>query len=714
MRLTLRTLLAYLDDRLEPADAKAIGAKIAESPVAPAMIDRIREVLRRRRVAAPQISGPGSGPDPNLVAEYLDLTLPPEHVAEIERICLESDIHLAEVAATHQVLTLVLGEAVDIPPTMRERMYALGVEAAAPAEGNGHGRERLQTTAASERAAVVASLPVSVQGAGPFEGRLPAELRRRPLWQRLLPIAVPLVLIGWLYLVLPDFFGGITTPDRDAPAVAQAEGPQNNASAAPEVPSAVQQDAAVGDGAAADTPVANSNAVDGQPVESGGPTSDTMPEGAPVAEGLAGAATLPPAEVPTPVPAPVQAPVPEVAVAPATAAPIPEPARKDLPPIMYDSVEGVLLQYEREEDDWTVMPRHALIHPGDRLACPDPFTSQMSVAEGLCELTLNSGTSLEWRVPVGEMLFSLDLVRGRLGLYRPDGDQPVKFGVRVGRQEYGVELLERDTLCGIEVIPRPCQGQPQGPPTPVYDGGIFVASGAVLLTRQDGQQLMLRNDSGWLPWQGSGAPPEPGPLLAVPQWLVPGGPSLAAIYRPYANQYEREFVLDEPVSYSIPAIVKDRRPRMSEFAVQTLALTDNYRQLLRALQADHSEARHAAIIGLRQWLPQSPENGPLLKDEIGRVFRDTDVDTVYGLLWGATEDDARDPEASEKLVLWLGHEDIAIRELACKNLLDVTGRDNDYQPMAPLVQRQAAIGRWIEHLKRYGALLPPSEAAPAP
>jgi hypothetical protein len=713
MRLTLRTLLAYLDDRLEPADAKAIGTKIAESPVAPGMIDRIREVLRRRRVSAPHISGPGSGPDPNLVSEYLDLTLPPEHVAEIERICLESDIHLAEVAATHQILTLVLGEAVDIPPTMRERMYALGVETAAPAEGNGHGRERIQTTAAADRAAVASALPVIAQGAGPFEGGLPAELRQRPLWRRLLPIVVPLVLIGWLYLVLRDFSGSIEAPERGAPAVAQAVGQQPTQSPAPTASPTGPPDAA-SDVAAPDMPVANSSAADTQPVESAAPTTDAVPATTQVAEGLAGAATQPPTTDPTPAPAPEQPLVPEVAVAPAAAAPVPEQAPANLPSIMYGSVEGVLLLYQREDDDWTVMPRHALTHPGNRLASPEPFTARMSVAEGLCELTLNSGTSLELRVPLGDMLFSLVVDRGRLGLYRADDDQPVKFGVRVGQQEYGIELLEPDTLCGIEVIPRPCQGLPQGPPTSVHDGGVFVASGAVLLTRQDGQQVMLRNDSGWLPWLSSGVPAEPGPLLAVPQWLVPGGPALPAVYRTWAHQFEKEFVLDEPVSYSIPAVVKDRRPRMAEFAVQTLALTDNYRQLLRALQADHTEARRAAIIGLRQWLPQASENGPLLKDEIGRVFRDADVDTVYWLLWGLTEDNARDPAASEKLVSWLGHEDIAIRELACKNLLDLTGRDNDYQPMAPLIQRQAAIARWIDHLKRYGALLPPAEAAPAP
>ncbi|REJ97090.1 MAG: hypothetical protein DWQ29_00255, partial [Planctomycetota bacterium] len=99
MRLTLRTLLAYLDDILEPSDAREIGEKIAESPVATEMVEKVREVMRRRRVTAPELSGAGSGPDPNIVAEYLDNTLSPEEVANVERICLESDIHLSEVAA---------------------------------------------------------------------------------------------------------------------------------------------------------------------------------------------------------------------------------------------------------------------------------------------------------------------------------------------------------------------------------------------------------------------------------------------------------------------------------------------------------------------------------------------------------------------------------------------------------------------------------------
>ena len=124
MRLTLRTLLAYLDDILEPAQTKEIGAKISKSAFAMSLATRIREVMRQRRLTAPELVDE-NGLDPNVTAEYLDNTLPPDDVAEVEKKCLESDVHLAEVSASHQILTLVLGEPVEIAPESRERMYAL-------------------------------------------------------------------------------------------------------------------------------------------------------------------------------------------------------------------------------------------------------------------------------------------------------------------------------------------------------------------------------------------------------------------------------------------------------------------------------------------------------------------------------------------------------------------------------------------------------------
>jgi len=125
MRLTLRTLLAYLDDTLDPSQTKVIGEKVAESEAAKELVARIKQVARRRRLTTPSDSGPSGKLDENAIAEYLDNVLPADQVNTLEETCLASDVHLAEVAACHQILALVLGEPILVPPTAFQRMYKL-------------------------------------------------------------------------------------------------------------------------------------------------------------------------------------------------------------------------------------------------------------------------------------------------------------------------------------------------------------------------------------------------------------------------------------------------------------------------------------------------------------------------------------------------------------------------------------------------------------
>ncbi|MEZ6045550.1 MAG: hypothetical protein R3C11_08220 [Planctomycetaceae bacterium] len=125
MRLTLRTLLAYLDDVLDATNTREIGKKIQESQYATNLVARIKKVTRQRRLMAPDLDPNESHLDANMVAEYLDNTLTPDEINQVEKVCLDSDVQLAEVAAAHQVLTLILGEPVDIPSDTRNRMYKI-------------------------------------------------------------------------------------------------------------------------------------------------------------------------------------------------------------------------------------------------------------------------------------------------------------------------------------------------------------------------------------------------------------------------------------------------------------------------------------------------------------------------------------------------------------------------------------------------------------
>ena len=59
MRLTLRTMLAYLDDVLSPQDAAVLGDKIKQSDYATKLSRHIRASVRENSVGAPALSGKG-------------------------------------------------------------------------------------------------------------------------------------------------------------------------------------------------------------------------------------------------------------------------------------------------------------------------------------------------------------------------------------------------------------------------------------------------------------------------------------------------------------------------------------------------------------------------------------------------------------------------------------------------------------------------------
>ena len=86
MNLTLRTLLAWLDDTLPPNQVREIGKQVADSPFAKDLVEKIQRVTRQRRLSVPDRAGPDAV-EANIVASYLDNELDSDHVVEYEKKC---------------------------------------------------------------------------------------------------------------------------------------------------------------------------------------------------------------------------------------------------------------------------------------------------------------------------------------------------------------------------------------------------------------------------------------------------------------------------------------------------------------------------------------------------------------------------------------------------------------------------------------------------
>ena len=180
------------------------------------------------------------GLDPNTVAEYLDNTLPGERVPDFEKVCLESDVYLAEVAACHQILTMVLGQPAQIDSEMKSRMYEV-INQSAPQSPSA---ELTLAPAADRSGAMTEDLWVRPARRKP---EVPDYLRQRvalPKWKSwAAAIVLLLLLAGAITMALGPLdhthpiarFLGIAQPQENQLA-AGAAAPEQPAATAPDQP----------------------------------------------------------------------------------------------------------------------------------------------------------------------------------------------------------------------------------------------------------------------------------------------------------------------------------------------------------------------------------------------------------------------------------------------------------------------------------------------
>jgi hypothetical protein len=271
-----------MDDVLDPADKEELAKKIESSDFAKDLVHQTRDSVRRLRLSAPQVIGSGMGMDPNTVAEYLDNVLPPDQVGDYERICLDSDLHLAETAACHHVLTMVLGEPAEVEPRARQRMYMVPAEA--------REQKRLRTEPAHKRPGNTTTVPIlpplatqtivatpaqpePIAGSNAYE--IPEYLRSRPWWQSRAVLAsiAAVLLVGAAFYFVSDrmgLFGG-------GENVAAVDAVDADAQDTPETVATVETQGETETGDAAVAPAPEASATPGETVAAPAETPSAEP-----------------------------------------------------------------------------------------------------------------------------------------------------------------------------------------------------------------------------------------------------------------------------------------------------------------------------------------------------------------------------------------------------------------------------------------------------
>lgn len=735
MRLTLRTLLAYLDDVLKPTDTKEIGAKIAESNQASVLINRIRDVMRRRRLTAPDVAGPNSGLDPNIVSEYIDNTLPDDNVGQVEQICLDSDIHLAEVAACHQIVVLceslkVNQEGIKVPPKTREHLYALGP-----------GGKKVAVAVAP------AAQPVPVPRSG-FSDEVPDYLKssggKGSAW--LYGLAAVLGLV-WVGIVLSDssLFRSGQEKNGQPVELAQNGEPANPPEVVADNGKQLEQKPAPAQAGPEKKPQPNVP-IDPMPPEDDGqktPMTDTMPPVPitlpmnpvnPNEKPQEPVASIPSTNPPLPNPNNQNPPLPNPSNQnpplpnPNGNPPLPRPGElpvapaRELPPMEYGvENEGILLISEESRPGWFVVSKRTIFRGGEQLAVPEPFEAWLTIGGGRSKVYLGTQTAvtlLKSTATPENCEFGLDLRQGQVVLVgdaSAPADKPiVPVAIRLHGENLRLELLTPDTRCGLEVIPRHPEAVNQVLTDNSYTGTLRVLTGAVKLADSTGKlwQINAREQFPLTPELREklaaldGAVPNE-TLVDIPAWLDPQVSAISSSRRSFGRKYEREFTTNS-VTESIRPLLDDSNPQIVEVATRTLALTEDYDALVKCLlESTYGEARSAAIQGLRDWLPRSAQHGQQLAQSLTQRLNAEDAGEVARLLWGYSDQDAKNQAASEQLVDLLEDPKSYVRQLAILQIFKLTGTDYGFQPDQSEVIRARKVADIKARVTRQGGLLKP-------
>ena len=139
-----------------------------------------------------------------------------------------------------------------------------------------------------------------------------------------------------------------------------------------------------------------------------------------------------------------------------------------------------------------------------------------------------------------------------------------------------------------------------------------------------------------------------------------------------------------------------RRPSAegSNFARAALAgIAGQFEPLVKALNDPARKLEWSEDIQqLRQAIARGPDAAAAVHQALEKQYGD-DAKQLFRMLWGYTDEDLQ-TGADRQLVQLLGHETLAVRELAIWNLKEITGLSFYYFAEQTAARRKQSIARW--------------------
>ena len=743
MRLTIRTLLGYMDDILDRQDAEEIGRRIEESEVATTLYHRVRDVTRRLSLKAPDLEDEGDGLDPNTVAEYLDNVLPDDRVPDFEKVCLDSDMHLAEVAACHQILAVALGEAAEIDLASREHMYQLPQVAADLDKLDRPPSDPLGVTLDEngESGVNIPKRPTPI---------VPDYLRERPRRLPTVPIIMGTIVVACVVIVILAVSGVLAPLGINPGKGTGEEVAQNNQGTSAQQPGAttdgqVSSKAQPEEGKSTELPQGQSPEAttlpsnpDGALPVIPGATSDISPVGTPptgvavpsvatpgVAATLPPGGDLPPSEDGAPsipgviddlTPAPPTpggdlAPNPVPANPTNPASPI-DPAIGDISPDeetpeepvtpgeptligRFVSESQVLVQLDSADGSWKVVPQQSVLTAPTPMVALPTFRPIIATASGL-SVQLLSETQVTMQPTQADAMPVLKLQNGRIVL-RSLGKANLRLLMTAGNKTGIVTLVNPNSAAAVELTCHRKRGFDPVEVPSVVELHLYAISGTILWEEDEQSEPLKLDASECVTFVTGEKTPKVEVLAELPNWI--NVPQISKLDQNASEEILRAFSGNQLASLALREQLDHRQREVSRLALKSLTQLGEFEAAVASLDSPDEKLNWDQTISqLFDLASQSPKVAEQIKQAFEREYGDAAPD-LWRMFWGYTGEQLKN-DGAVQLVEYLEHDRLVFRVMSFYNLKEITGKSLYYKPEETPARRNTPTQRWQKELEK--------------